>query len=97
MQNRAMLLSYEGSVQPYLDGAGPVVPVASFVGSRDPGPSASDYHTAPAFAQEADLQDHGPLDLCRPVSIGAERPKRSGNFEAGDRPKMAVRPEGADH
>jgi hypothetical protein len=37
-----MLLSYEGSVQPYLDGAGPVVPVASFVGSRDPGPPASD-------------------------------------------------------
>jgi hypothetical protein len=27
-----MLLAYEGSVQPYLDGAGPVVPDASFVG-----------------------------------------------------------------
>jgi len=29
-------------VQPYLDGAGPVAPDASFVGSRDPGTSASD-------------------------------------------------------
>ena len=28
-----ILLSYEGSLQPYLDGAGPVVPVTSFVGS----------------------------------------------------------------
>src|SRR5712671_3252043 len=37
------------------------------------------------------FQDHGPLDLCRAVSIGAKRPKRSGNFEAGDRPKMAPR------
>src|ERR1019366_4237771 len=44
-----------------------------------------------AFAQEADLQDHGPLYLCRAVSIGAKRPTRSGNFEAGDRPKMAPR------
>jgi len=32
-----------------------------------------------------------PLDLCRAVSIGANNPKRSGNFEAGDRHRMAPR------
>jgi hypothetical protein len=41
-QNHAILLSYEGSSQPYLDGVGRVVPVTCFVGSRDPGPPASD-------------------------------------------------------
>jgi hypothetical protein len=42
MQNHAIFLSYEGSLQPYLDGVDRVVPEAIFVGSRDPGPPASD-------------------------------------------------------
>jgi hypothetical protein len=40
--NRAMFLSYEGSLQPDLVGAGIIVPIAGLVGSRDLGPSASD-------------------------------------------------------
>src|SRR5712671_1228716 len=40
--NRAMFLSYERSLQPDLVGAGIIVPIAVLVGSRDPGPSASD-------------------------------------------------------
>jgi hypothetical protein len=40
--NRAMFLSYERSLQPDLVGAGIIVPIAGLVGSRDPGPSASD-------------------------------------------------------
>jgi hypothetical protein len=67
-----MFLSYERSLQPDLVGAGIIAPIAGLVGSRDPGPSA--------FAQEADVQRHGPLDLCRAVSIGANSPKRSGGF-----------------
>jgi len=54
--NRAMFLSYERSLQPDLVGAGIIVPIAGLVGSRDPGPSASDKHTETAFAQEADVQ-----------------------------------------
>src|SRR6266404_2781180 len=86
-----MFLSYERSLQPDLVGAGIIVPIAGLVGSRDPGPSASDKHTEAAFAQEADVQRHGPLDLCRAVSIGANSPKRTGDCEAGDRNKMAPR------
>jgi hypothetical protein len=37
-----MFLSYERSLQPDLVGAGIIVPIAGIVGSRDPGPSASD-------------------------------------------------------
>src|SRR5437879_1642560 len=44
-----------------------------------------------AFAPEADVQRHGPLDLCRAVSIGANSPKRSGGFEARYRYKVAPR------
>jgi hypothetical protein len=33
---------YERSLQPDLVGAGIIVPIAGLVGSRDPGPSASD-------------------------------------------------------
>src|ERR1700722_9391453 len=77
-----MFLSYERSLQPDLVGADIIVPIAGLVGSRDPGPSASDQHTETAFAQEADVQRHGPLDLCRAVSIGANSSKRSGGFEA---------------
>jgi hypothetical protein len=40
--NRAMFLSYERSLQPDLVGADIIVPIAGLVGSRDPGPSASD-------------------------------------------------------
>src|SRR5260370_212030 len=36
-------------------------------------------------------QRHGPLDLCRAVSIGANSPKRSGGFEARYRYKVAPR------
>src|ERR1700733_2339800 len=36
-------------------------------------------------------QRHGPLDLCRGVSIGANSPKRSGGFEARYRYKVAPR------
>src|SRR6202171_5738529 len=86
-----MFLSYERSLQPDLVGAGIIVPIAGLVGSRDPGPSASDQHTETAFAQEADVQRHGPLDLCRAVSIGANSPKRSGGFEARYRYKVAPR------
>src|ERR1700674_2261654 len=89
--NRAMFLSYERSLQPDLVGAGIIVPIAGLVGSRDPGPLASDQHTETAFAQEADVQRHGPLDLCRAVSIGAHNPKRSGGFEARYRYKVAPR------
>jgi hypothetical protein len=39
---RAMFLSYEISLQPDLVGADIIVPIAGLVGSRDPGPSASD-------------------------------------------------------
>src|ERR1700689_3776087 len=83
-----MFLSYERSLQPDLVGAGIIVPIAGLVGSRDPGPSAS--HTT-AFSQEADVQRHGPLDLCRVVSIGANSPTRSGGFEARYRYKVAPR------
>src|SRR6476646_214404 len=86
-----MFLSYERSLQPDLVGAGIIVPIAGLVGSRDPGPSASDKHTETAFAQEADVQRHGPLDLCRAVSIGANSPERSGGFEARYRYKVAPR------
>src|SRR5258708_28465134 len=48
-------------------------------------------HTETAFAPEADVQRHGPLDLCRAVSIGANSPKRSGGFEARYRYKVAPR------
>src|SRR6266403_3374191 len=48
--------------------------------------------TETAFAQEADVQRNGPLDLCRAVSIGAHSPKRSGGFEARYRYKVAPRP-----
>src|ERR1700674_770164 len=89
--NRAMFLSYERSLQPDLVGAGIIVPIAGLVGSRDPGPLASDQHTETAFSQEADVQRHGPLDLCRAVSIGAHNPKRSGGFEARYRYKVAPR------
>src|SRR6202045_4975854 len=41
--------------------------------------------------QEADVQRHGPLDLCRAVWIRANRPKRSGGFEARYRYKVAPR------
>src|ERR1700758_2333522 len=84
-----MLLSYEGSSQPYLDGVGRVVPVTCFVGSRDPGPPASDYHTEAAFAQEADVQRHGPLDLCWVYRLAPTVLKPTGDCEAGDRHKMA--------
>src|SRR3981189_2027670 len=86
-----MFLSYERSLQPDLVGAGIMVPITGLVGSRDPCPSASDQHTETAFAQEADVQRHGPLDLCRAVSIGANSPKRSGGFEARYRYKVAPR------
>src|SRR3979409_1193041 len=86
-----MFLSYERSLQPDLVGAGIIVPIAGLVGSRDPGPSASDEHTETAFAQEADVQRHGPLDLCRAVSIGANNPKLFGGFEARYRYKLAPR------
>ena len=86
-----MFLSYERSLQPDLVGAGIIVPIAGLVGSRDLGPSASDQHTETAFAQEADVQRHGPLDLCRAVLIGANSPKRSGGFEARYRYKVAPR------
>src|ERR1700674_5345792 len=89
--NRAMFLSYERSLQPDLVGAGIIVPIAGLVGSRDPGPLASDQHTETAFAREADVQRHGPLDLCRAVSIGANSPKRTGDFEARYRYKVAPR------
>src|SRR5260370_14235522 len=36
MQNRAIFLSYEGSLQPYLDGVDRVVPDAIFVGGCCP-------------------------------------------------------------
>src|SRR5882757_39244 len=48
-------------------------------------------NTETAFAPEADVQRHGPLDLCRAVSIGANSPKRSGGFEARYRYKVAPR------
>ena len=86
-----MFLSYERSLQPDLVGAGIIVPIAGLVGSRDPGPSAPDQHTETAFSQEADVQRHGPLDLCRAVSIGANSPTRSGGFEARYRYKVAPR------
>jgi hypothetical protein len=41
MQNHAIFLSYEVSLQPYLDGVDRVVPDAIFVGGRDPGPPAN--------------------------------------------------------
>ena len=86
-----MFLSYERSLQPDLVGAGIIVPIAGLVGSRDPGPSAPDQHTETAFSQDADVQRHGPLDLCRAVSIGANSPTRSGGFEARYRYKVAPR------
>src|ERR1700730_13931614 len=86
-----MFLSYERSLQPDQAGPGLIVPIAGLVGSGDAGPSASDEHTETAFAQEADVQRHGPLDLCRAVSIGANSPKRSGGFEARYRYKVAPR------
>src|SRR3981189_44982 len=86
-----MFLSYERSLQPDLVGAGIMVPITGLVGSRDPCPSASDQHTETAFAQEADVQRHGPLDLCRAVWIGANSPKCSGGFEARYRYKVAPR------
>ena len=86
-----MFLSYERSLQPDLVGTGIIVATAGRVVGRDLGPSAPDYHTEMAFAQEADVQRHGPLDLCRAVSIGANSPKRSGGFEARYRYKVAPR------
>jgi hypothetical protein len=54
-----------------------------------------DQHTETAFSQEADVQRHGPLDLCRAVSIGSNSPARSGGFEDRSlppRPGRAVPP-----
>src|SRR5260370_40938753 len=48
-------------------------------------------HTETAFAPEADVQRHGPRDLCRAVSIGANSPKRSGGSEARYRYKVSPR------
>src|SRR3984885_8110702 len=86
-----MFLSYERSLQPDLVGAGIIVPIAGLVGSRDPGPSAPDQHTETAFSQEADVQRHGPLDLCRAVSIGANSPTRGGRGQGRYRYKVAPR------
>lgn len=44
-----------------------------------------------AFAQEADVQRHGPLDLCWALSIGANIPERPGGFEASYGYKVAPR------
>src|SRR5260370_13840381 len=48
-------------------------------------------HTETAFAPEADVQRHGPLDLCLAIWIGAKSPTRCGGFEARYRYKVATR------
>ncbi len=80
-------------MQPDLIGAGIIVPIA---GPRWQARSCSfgikmnmlRRHSS----EEADVQRHAPLDLCRAVSIGANSPKRSGGFKARYRCKVAPRP-----